>query len=141
MLGTPLLTDAFHADRWDYLYYLNPRMGAPQRRNLVVYFKDNRLDHFTSDPMPPESMADNLILGQKPYARPSTVPKEQPAAQAAPQAAPQPAPQAAPQPEPQAAPQPDPQVAPQSAPQAPPQPEPQAAPQPAPQAAPAASDK
>jgi outer membrane protein assembly factor BamE len=75
MLGTPLLTDAFHPDRWDYLYYLNPRVGAPQRRNLVVYFKDNRLDHFTSDPMPPESMADNLILGQKPYAQPSAAPK------------------------------------------------------------------
>ena len=83
MLGTPLLTDAFHPERWDYLYYLNPRVGAPQRRNLVVYFKDNRLDHFTSDPMPPESMADNLILGQKAYARPSTPPKA-PALQAAP---------------------------------------------------------
>jgi outer membrane protein assembly factor BamE len=76
MLGTPLLTDGFHPDRWDYLYYLNPRKGAPQRRNLVVYFKDNRLDHFTSDPMPPESMADNLILGQKPYGQPSAAPKE-----------------------------------------------------------------
>jgi outer membrane protein assembly factor BamE len=76
MLGTALLADAFHPDRWDYLYYLNPRKGAPQRRNLVVYFKDNRLDHFTSDPMPPESMADNLILGHKPFAQPSAPPKE-----------------------------------------------------------------
>ena len=83
MLGTPLLTDAFHPDQWDYLYYLNPRVGAPQRRNLVVYFKDNRLDHFSSDPMPAESMADNLILGRKTTAPPSTPPKEQ-----APQATP-----------------------------------------------------
>src|SRR3974390_1104392 len=60
MLGTPLLTDEFHPDRWDYLYYLSPRKGAPQRRNLVVYFQDGKLDHFSSDPMPPESMADNL---------------------------------------------------------------------------------
>jgi outer membrane protein assembly factor BamE len=81
MLGTPLLTDGFHPDRWDYLYYLNPRKGAPQRRNLVIYFKDNRLDRFTSDPMPPESMADNLILGHKPFAQPSAPPKE-PAPQA-----------------------------------------------------------
>ncbi len=65
MLGTPLLTDAFHPDRWDYLYYLNPRSGAPQRRNLSIVFKDDMLDHFSSDPMPPESKADNLILGQK----------------------------------------------------------------------------
>ena len=76
MIGTPLLTDEFHPDRWDYLYYLNPRKGAPQRRNLVVYFKDNKLDHFTSDPMPPESMADNLILGRKTPPRPSAQPKE-----------------------------------------------------------------
>lgn len=76
MLGTPLLVDGFHPDRWDYLYYLNPRKGSPQQRNLIVYFKDNRLDHFTSDPMPPESMADNLILGHKAYAQPSPPPKE-----------------------------------------------------------------
>jgi len=72
MLGTPLLADAFHPDRWDYLYYLNPRLGSRQRRNLVVYFKDNRLDHFTSDPMPPESMADNLILGRKSFVPPAS---------------------------------------------------------------------
>jgi outer membrane protein assembly factor BamE len=76
MLGTPLLTDGFHPDRWDYLYYLNPRSGAPQRRNLVIVFKDNRLDHFTSDPMPPESMADNLILGKKVPAQPSAPARE-----------------------------------------------------------------
>lgn len=87
MLGTPLLIDGFHPDRWDYLYYLNPRNGAPQRRNLVVYFKDNRLDHFTSDPMPPESMADNLILGKKMTALPSAPPKEPPK-EPAPQATP-----------------------------------------------------
>jgi outer membrane protein assembly factor BamE len=89
MLGTPLLADGFHPDRWDYLYYLKPRSGASQRRNLVIYFKDNRLDHFMSDPMPPESMADNLILGRKPTAQPSAPPKEaakEPAAQATPPA-------------------------------------------------------
>jgi outer membrane protein assembly factor BamE len=76
MLGTPLLADRFHPDRWDYLYYLNPRSGAEQRRNLVIYFKDNRLEHFNSDPMPPESMADNLILGQKLGIKPTPPPKQ-----------------------------------------------------------------
>jgi len=95
MLGTPLLTDEFHPDRWDYLYYLNPRHGAPQHRNLVVYFKDNKLDHFSSDPMPPESMADNLILGRKGSVQPPAPPKEA-AAPAAPPPASTPAPQAPP---------------------------------------------
>ena len=81
MLGTPLLADAFHPDRWDYLYYLKPRLGKAQQRSLVVYFKDSRLDHFTSDQMPPESMADNLILKVK--IKPNPQPKE-PAPQATP---------------------------------------------------------
>ena len=86
MLGTPLLADGFHPDRWDYLYYLNPRVGSPQRRNLVIFFKDNRLEHFKSDPMPPESMADNLILGRKtPLPAPGT-PAKEPTPQAAPPA-------------------------------------------------------
>jgi outer membrane protein assembly factor BamE len=91
MLGTPLLTDGFHPDRWDYFYFLNPRRGSPQRRNLVIYFKDNRLDSFKSDPMPPESMADNLILGRKtPLPPPSAPSKEStaPAGEAPKEAAP-----------------------------------------------------
>jgi outer membrane protein assembly factor BamE len=104
MLGTPLLTDEFHPDRWDYLYYLNPRSGAPQRRNLVVYFKDNKLDHFTSDPMPPESMADNLILGRKGSDRP-TAPPKQPAGPPAPAAGSTPAPESTPAPQSPPAPQ------------------------------------
>ncbi len=78
MLGTPLLTDTFHHDRWDYFYYLNPRIGSPQRRNLVIFFANNQLDHFKSDPMPPESMADNLIFGRKNKPLPTLPPKEPP---------------------------------------------------------------
>jgi outer membrane protein assembly factor BamE len=85
MLGTPLLTDAFHKDRWDYLYYLSPRKGSTQRRNLVIYFADNRVDRFHSDPMPPESMADNLILGRK--NRRAAAPKPPPVQSAVPSAA------------------------------------------------------
>jgi outer membrane protein assembly factor BamE len=97
MLGTPLLADAFHSDRWDYLYYLNPRVGAPQRRNLVIYFKDSRLDHFTSDPMPPESMADNLILGRKTPPAPGTASKAPDAKAASPAEPPkEPAPETTP---------------------------------------------
>jgi outer membrane protein assembly factor BamE len=104
MLGTPLLADAFHKDRWDYLYYLNPRVGSIQRRNLVIYFADNRLDHFQSDAMPPESMADNLILGRK--GKPNVKPKEpavEPAAAAAAEPAPAEAPTPAAEPAPAAA--------------------------------------
>lgn len=65
MLGTPLLVSSFHADRWDYVYYLNRRSGEVQNRKLTLFFKDGRLDRYTSDAMPAETAADQLILGRE----------------------------------------------------------------------------
>jgi outer membrane protein assembly factor BamE len=49
VLGTPLLTDIFHADRWDYVYLLD-RPGAPQaQRHLAVFFENDRLARLESD--------------------------------------------------------------------------------------------
>jgi len=63
MLGTPMLRDVFHADRWDYPYVLLRGTGEQQMRKLVVFFADGRLSKFESDPMPAEPLADTLILG------------------------------------------------------------------------------
>ncbi|WP_240648332.1 outer membrane protein assembly factor BamE [Pararobbsia silviterrae] len=48
LLGTPLLTDIFHQDRWDYMFSFRrgPR-EIVQQRDLVVYFKGDTLDHWT----------------------------------------------------------------------------------------------
>jgi outer membrane protein assembly factor BamE len=85
MLGTPLLVDEFHKDRWDYPYYLNPRKGPVQSRHLTLYFENNKLVRFTSDEMPSESMAGVLILGpnalkkpKEPPRQPEAVPEMQP---------------------------------------------------------------
>jgi len=79
LLGTPLLTSVFHTDRWDYVYYLQRGKGdEKQLRRLVVVFKNDRLASFTSDEMPSESVADNLILGRNPKAVPKAPPKEPP---------------------------------------------------------------
>jgi len=75
LLGTPMLASMFHQDRWDYVYYLKRGKGAEmQSRKLVVYFKDNRLERFDADTMPPETQADNLILGRNPKDTPKTPP-------------------------------------------------------------------
>jgi outer membrane protein assembly factor BamE len=43
VLGTPLLTDPFHTDRWDYLFTLR-RPGADlQRRSVVIFFDGDRV--------------------------------------------------------------------------------------------------
>ncbi len=76
LLGTPLLTSIFHQDRWDYVFRLARGSGEVQTRKLAVFFKDNRLDRFESDDMPPEALADNLILGRTPKTVPKPPPKE-----------------------------------------------------------------
>lgn len=45
ILGTPLIADMFHADRWDYVYSFQPgRIGSnPEKRHLVVLFERGKL--------------------------------------------------------------------------------------------------
>lgn len=38
ILGSPLLTDPFHADRWDYVFSIRRRGTEPQLRSVVVLF-------------------------------------------------------------------------------------------------------
>ncbi len=48
ILGSPLLADPFHADRWDYVFTIR-RQGAPaQLRRVIVRFKNDALDTFDS---------------------------------------------------------------------------------------------
>lgn len=77
LLGTPLVTSVFHQDRWDYVYHLKRGKGTEvQTRRMAVVFKDGRLDTFTADDMPPETLADNLILGRNPKDVPKAPPRE-----------------------------------------------------------------
>ncbi len=55
ILGTPLLRDPFHLDRWDYYYSLKKKNTPFERHSLQVYFKDGRLTHTRGDAHPDES--------------------------------------------------------------------------------------
>jgi outer membrane protein assembly factor BamE len=55
VLGTPLVTDPFHQDRWDYVFTINRQGVPPQEHHLAVYFKGDVLDRFEGDTMPSES--------------------------------------------------------------------------------------
>ena len=55
VLGSPLVTSAFHADRWDYVFTIR-RQGAPaQSRKLAVFFNGDDLAKFDGDAMPSET--------------------------------------------------------------------------------------
>jgi outer membrane protein assembly factor BamE len=55
ILGTPLVTDVFHSDRWDYVFTLKRHGVQEQARRLTLFFKGNALDHFEGDEMPSEA--------------------------------------------------------------------------------------
>ena len=38
ILGSPLVTDAFHQSRWDYVFTIRRQGAEPQRRSVVVMF-------------------------------------------------------------------------------------------------------
>ena len=55
VLGTPLVTSVFHADRWDYVFTIKRDGVQSQVRRLSVFFKGDVLDRFEGDEMPTEA--------------------------------------------------------------------------------------
>ena len=47
ILGTPLLTDIFHQQRWDYVYYFKPGYGEPTEQRVTLLFNDDSLASIT----------------------------------------------------------------------------------------------
>ena len=56
ILGTPMLTDVFHADRWDFVFTLGEGSQPSEMRRVTVIFEDDRLVRISGDlrPQPPE---------------------------------------------------------------------------------------
>ena len=64
IMGNPLITDTFHADRWDYLYSIQPGGGQRlQERVSLVFDGSDQLVGLAGDFMPGVSR-DQAILGQ-----------------------------------------------------------------------------
>src|SRR5258705_315774 len=43
VLGSPLVTDMFHGDRWDYVYLMQKQGKADERRRLTVIFDGDKM--------------------------------------------------------------------------------------------------
>jgi len=54
ILGTSLLNDVFHANRWDYVFTIRRQGVEPQERRLTVFFNGELMDRFVGDEMPSE---------------------------------------------------------------------------------------
>ena len=51
-LGSPLLADAFHPDRWDYIFTLRQGGTMVQRRNVVLVFSGDVLKAIEAPELP-----------------------------------------------------------------------------------------
>jgi len=54
VLGTPMVSDVFHANRWDYVYMLEHRGKLVEEQRLTLYFKGDNLAVIEDGPMPAE---------------------------------------------------------------------------------------
>jgi outer membrane protein assembly factor BamE len=53
LLGTPMVPDTFDKGRWDYLYYFKKgRWRHAEERHLIVYFKEDKVEHFERNNIP-----------------------------------------------------------------------------------------
>ena len=52
VLGTPLVTDVFHSDRWDYIYRYEKAGKLVENRRIVAVFKDDKLVRIEGDVVP-----------------------------------------------------------------------------------------
>ena len=53
VLGTPLVADAFHEDRWDYMFRRQRANSKEiEQRRIVIFFDDGRLSRIEGDVTP-----------------------------------------------------------------------------------------
>jgi outer membrane protein assembly factor BamE len=74
IFGTSLLTDPFHANRWDYPFRLAKGNGEITTSRVIVYFKDGKVERYEGGNLPTEKEYIARIAG------PSKVVKKDPAA-------------------------------------------------------------
>ena len=52
VLGTPLIQDTFHQERWDYIYEMRVRDIMIERRHVILNFEDEKLKTITGAVIP-----------------------------------------------------------------------------------------
>jgi Small protein A (tmRNA-binding) len=49
IMGTPLIIDPFHNNRWDYVYSFEPGRGEREQRRISLIFKEDKLAYIQGD--------------------------------------------------------------------------------------------
>ncbi len=65
ILGSPLVTSAFHSDRWEYVFNIRRQGSEPQQRKLTVFFNGETLAKVESDELiSEEAFVASLSVGR-----------------------------------------------------------------------------
>lgn len=49
VMGTPLVTDTFNSNRWDYIYTVKEANGTLKQEQVSIFFVDERLSRVEGD--------------------------------------------------------------------------------------------
>lgn len=56
ILGSPMLTDVFHEQRWDYLYAVGRGSGSPEQRfSVAIFFDGDKVQRVAAPELPTEN--------------------------------------------------------------------------------------
>ena len=65
IMGTPLLQDTFHPDRWDYLYSMKSGRQDRVQERISLNFDDNKLVGLSGDFVPGTSTDEKIMRGRQ----------------------------------------------------------------------------
>jgi outer membrane protein assembly factor BamE len=78
VLGTPLLTDVFHSDRWDYPFRMAKGNGEMTTSRVTLTFVDDKLTRIVGGDLPTEAEYLSRISGEPPKKSKTESPGPQP---------------------------------------------------------------
>ena len=64
VLGTPLIQDTFHQERWDYVYVMRVYDVLVERRHVVLNFEDEKLKNISGEVIPKKEEVDEVKSNQ-----------------------------------------------------------------------------
>jgi outer membrane protein assembly factor BamE len=64
-LGTPLLTSAFHDNRWDYVYEYTRQGKRVEHRQFTVFFVEDKVARWEGDELPVSAAELNRIAADR----------------------------------------------------------------------------
>lgn len=70
VLGTPLITSVFHANRWDYAFTIRRQGAEPLHRKLSVFFDGDAMSRVEADELPLEAEFAARLDTRRPVGKP-----------------------------------------------------------------------